>query len=434
MLLKVGIVGASSHRYAIIIGTSCSVIAALLTACIVIAVLRKKRKEKALDDEGFLQELPRLPTRYTYKELHAVTNGFAIKLGEGGFGEVYQGTLVSGTKVAVKMLQTTSKHSFAQFRSEVASIGIASHMNLVTLLGFCHSAEGKLLVYEYMTMGSLDRWLFGEGHKLGWGRRCKIAMDAARGLAYLHHECGQKVVHCDIKPENILLDDNFNAKIGDFGLAKLIEQDRQSFNMTTLKGTRGYLAPEWLQDAVITPRSDVYSFGVVLLELVTGHRCLEGNAGYLPTMAFRIVSESASASSMEVSLPWLASGERSRGDDSGETQPPPQPMCLRVVESCGSKMGALFDRRLSQDADMALASVQRMIFIALWCVQPDPTVRPPMNVVLQMLEGTLHVPPPLLQQTTRSMNSSSGFTSETTDTGTIESQPLIWSHPNTCLD
>ncbi|KAH7332012.1 hypothetical protein KP509_20G063600 [Ceratopteris richardii] len=238
-------------------------------------------------------------------------------------------------------------------------------------------------------------------------------------------QCAQKVVHCDIKPGNILLDDNFNAKIGDFGLAKLIEQDRQSFNMTTLKGTRGYLAPEWLKDAVITPRSDVCSFGVVLLELVTGHGCLEGNAGYLPTMAFRIVSESASASSMEVSIPWLASGGRSRGHDSGETQPPPQPMCLRVVESCGSKMGVLFDRRLSQDADMTLASLQRMIFIALWCVQPDPTVRPPMNVVLQMLEGTLDVPPPLLQQSTPSMSSSSGFTSETTDTSTIESQPLI---------
>ncbi|KAH7332011.1 hypothetical protein KP509_20G063500 [Ceratopteris richardii] len=426
LLMKVGLKKASSKHIAIVIGATCATIAILFLVVSVLILLRlKKRRESASDDEQFLQELPRLPTRYTYRELHAVTNGFTKKLGEGGFGSVYEGILPSGSKVAVKKLENAGKQSFAQFRSEVASIGIASHMNLVTLLGFCHAAEGKLLVYEYMPMGSLDAWLFGEEHDLGWRRRCKIALDAARGLAYLHGECGQKVVHCDIKPENILLDEKFNAKLGDFGLAKLIEEDRQSFNMTTLKGTRGYLAPEWLQEAVITARSDVYSYGVVLLELVSGRRCLGGDLGYLPTTAFRIASESASTCSSEMPLPWVSSSDGLQASDSIQTSLRP-PMCVEDTQIFCSKMDVLLDGRLAHDTDVTPLAVQRMVYIALWCLQPDPTVRPPMSMVVQMLEGTMDVPPPFLQSTSSSKESPLALFSSMTFAGTSNSESLTW--------
>eukprot|EP00250_Pteridium_aquilinum_P022511 c25395_g1_i6 orf=53-1294(-) len=378
--------------------------------------------------------------------------------------------------LAVKKLEDGSGQSSGQFRAEVASIGSVSHMNLVTLKGFCHEGNARLLVYEHMRRGSLDKWLFGEGEEggmeLGWERRCKIALDTAKGLAYLHHECGERIVHCDVKPGNILLDEEFNAKVGDFGLAKLVGQERQSFAMTTLKGTRGYMAPEWLRDASITAKSDVYSFGVVLLELISGRRCLDSDYGYLPTIAFRI-AYTASSGSMHSgfskkpqespqkqgipfsSTPCLdphqpitgfpTSHESVTGSKksltppgipfSSTTAPPPEPTTgsptshEKVTESKGSlsslpsplfehasspslpshpppphtgtidhsSMAAFLDARLSCDTDVSLAVVERMIFIGLWCVQPSPSARPPMNVVVQMLEGVVAVPPPPLQ-------------------------------------
>ncbi|GKD29170.1 G-type lectin S-receptor-like serine/threonine-protein kinase SD2-5 [Tanacetum coccineum] len=158
-------------------------------------------------------------------------------------------------------------------------IGSIRHHHLVKLKGFCAEVKHRLLVYEYMANGSLDRWIFGE-FLLDWDTRYNIAIGTAKGLAYLQEDCDVKIVHCDIKPENVLLDDNFLAKISDFGLAKLMTRE-QSHVFTTLRGTRGYLVPEWITNHAISEKSDVYSYGMVLLEIISGQK----------NYAFKIVDE-----------------------------------------------------------------------------------------------------------------------------------------------
>ncbi|XP_028114564.1 G-type lectin S-receptor-like serine/threonine-protein kinase SD2-5 [Camellia sinensis] len=215
-----------------------------------------------------------MPSRFSYEDLRAMTSNFNNKLGEGGFGSVFQGTLSDGTEIAVKRL-----NGFGQvkksFLAEVETIGSIHHINLVRLIGFCAEKSYRLLVYEYMSNGSLDKWIFQRHQELtlGWQSRRKIIMEIAKGLSYLHEECRQKIFHLDIKPQNILLDEYFNAKISDFGLSKLIDKD-QSQVVTTLRGTPGYLAPEWLS-SIITEKVDVYSFGVVVLEMLCGQKNLD---------------------------------------------------------------------------------------------------------------------------------------------------------------
>ncbi|MCO5558861.1 hypothetical protein L7F22_012450 [Adiantum nelumboides] len=415
MLLKLPMETRSSKKHLmVIVGSVCAVAVCLCTTCTTAFLHRSKQQKQrkklkgSPNEEVFLQALPRLPPKYTYKELEEATRGFSTELGAGAFGGVYEGVLPTGVKVAVKKLEEGSKQSLVQFRAEVASIGSVSHMNLVTLKGFCHDGEGRLLVYEHMALGSLDRWLFRKGEaksELGWERRCKIAMDTAKGLAYLHHECAERIVHCDVKPENILLDQDFSAKVGDFGLAKLVGKERQSFAMTTLKGTRGYLAPEWLKDATITAKSDVYSFGVVLLELISGRRSIDSDYGYLPTLAFRILSTATIGSSA------CSHGGRSPGKlqespckqwvaDPANAPHASQEVLWSTSSSHSvdlSRMEALLDPWLCEDGYVPPASLECMIYIGLWCVQPTPAARPPMNVVVQMLEGVVPVPPPPLQ-------------------------------------
>ncbi|XP_028059574.1 G-type lectin S-receptor-like serine/threonine-protein kinase SD2-5 [Camellia sinensis] len=236
--------------------------------------LFKKKREFEDFDEFFMDQVPGMPTRFSYEELRAMTNNFNHKLGEGGFGSVFQGTLSDSTNVAVKRL-----NGFGQvkksFLAEVETIGSIHHVNLVRLIGFCAEKSYRLLVYEYMFNGSLDKWIFQRHQELtlGWQSRRKIIMDIAKGLAYLHEDCRQKIFHLDIKPQNILLDEYCNAKISDFGLSKLIDKD-QSQVVTTLRGTPGYLAPEWL-NSIITEKVDVYSFGVVVLEMLCGRKNLD---------------------------------------------------------------------------------------------------------------------------------------------------------------
>ena len=187
---------------------------------------------------------------------------------------VFEGILSDRTKIAVKCL-----NGFAQtrdsFLAEVETIGSIHHLNLVKLIGYCAIKSNKFLVYEYMCNGSLDKWLFHRNQELSldWQTRRKIILDIAKGLTYLHEECHRKIVHLDIKPQNILLDKNFNAKVSDFGLSKLMDRD-QSQVVTTLRGTLGYLAPEWFSSA-ITEKADVYSFGVVTLEILCGQKNLD---------------------------------------------------------------------------------------------------------------------------------------------------------------
>ncbi|KAL0328293.1 UNVERIFIED_CONTAM: G-type lectin S-receptor-like serine/threonine-protein kinase SD2-5 [Sesamum calycinum] len=225
-------------------------------------------------EEDYLDHVPGMPTRFSYQELVTATDSFSKKLGEGGFGSVFEGSLKDGTRIAVKCLDGVG-HIKKSFLAEVESIGSIHHVNLVRLVGFCAEKSHRLLVYEYMCNGSLDRWIYHRSQttSLDWRHRRRIILDMAKGLAYLHEDCRQKIIHLDIKPQNILLDENYNAKIADFGLSKLIGRD-QSAVVTTMRGTPGYLAPEWI-NGVITEKVDVYSFGVVLLEIVWGRKNFE---------------------------------------------------------------------------------------------------------------------------------------------------------------
>jgi len=291
-----------------------------------------------------------LPTRFSYEDLKSMTNNFSNKLGEGGFGSVFLGTSIDGTKVAVKRLDGLGQIT-KSFLAEVQTIGSIHHVNLVRLIGFCAENSSRLLVYEYMPNGSLDRWIF-ERHQeltLGWESKRKIIADIAKGLAYLHEECRQKIYHLDIKPQNILLDENFEAKVSDFGLAKLIDKDQNQV-VTTLRGTPGYMAPEWLS-SIITEKVDVYSFGVVVLEILCGRKNLD------------------------------------------RSQPEEDMHLLRLFERKGEE-GQLLDMVDKHNADMQLhgAEAVEMMKVAAWCLQSDYQRRPSMTVVVQVLDGFVIVP------------------------------------------
>uniref|UniRef100_A0A3N7GJB0 non-specific serine/threonine protein kinase n=1 Tax=Populus trichocarpa TaxID=3694 RepID=A0A3N7GJB0_POPTR len=210
----------------------------------------------------------------SYKELRSATDNFhtSNKIGRGGFGTVYKGTLKSGTQVAVKTLSAQSNQGVQEFLNEIKTISKVKHPNLVELIGCCAQGSNRILVYEYVENNSLDRALLGSRStdiKLDWGRRSAICLGIARGLDFLHKEVVPHIVHRDIKASNILLDKDFNPKIGDFGLAKLFP-DNITHISTRIAGTTGYLAPEYALGGQLTMKADVYSFGVLILEIVSG--------------------------------------------------------------------------------------------------------------------------------------------------------------------
>ena len=234
--------------------------------------------------------------RFTYTELRGATNNFADKLGQGGFGSVYLGTLPDGSSIAVKKLEGLGQGE-REFRSEMTTIGNIHHVHLVKLRGFCVEGAQRLLAYEYMPKGSLNRWILStrvDAPLLDWDTRFRIALGTAKGLAYLHQDCESKIIHCDIKPENVLLDDNFHAKVADFGLAKLMSRE-QSHVFTRLRGTRDYVAPEWITNYAISDKSDVYSYGIVLLEIISGRRSFDpleaSEKAHFPPFAFKKLEE-----------------------------------------------------------------------------------------------------------------------------------------------
>ncbi|KAL8248197.1 hypothetical protein R6Q59_005065 [Mikania micrantha] len=211
---------------------------------------------------------------FSYKELLLATYNFdrSTKIGRGGFGVVYKGILKDGTQVAVKTLGAQSKQGVREFLAEVNTISNVKHQNLVELIGCCVEGSNRILVYEFVENNSLDHALLGKRSKiteLDWERRSKICIGIARGLAYLHEELEPRIVHRDIKASNILLDKDFNPKIGDFGLAKLFP-DSITHISTKLAGTTGYLAPEYVFGGQLTLKADVYSFGVLVLETISG--------------------------------------------------------------------------------------------------------------------------------------------------------------------
>jgi hypothetical protein len=291
---------------------------------------------------------------FRYTDLGHATKNFSEKLGAGGFGCVFKGALSDSTTIAVKRLDG-ARQGEKQFRAEVSSLGLIQHINLVKLIGFCCEGDKRLLVYEHMSNGSLDAHLFqGNAAALNWNTRYQIVLGIARGLSYLHQSCRECIIHCDIKPQNILLDGSFVPKIADFGMAAFVGRDFSRV-LTTFRGTAGYLAPEWLGGVAITSKVDVYSFGMVLLEIISGRR----NS-----------PEASSSSNYQIEyFPVQAISKLHEGD----------------VQS-------LVDPQLH--GDFNLKEAERVCKVAYWCIQDNELHRPTMGEVVRVLEGLQEIDMP----------------------------------------
>ncbi|KAI8550977.1 hypothetical protein RHMOL_Rhmol06G0148600 [Rhododendron molle] len=317
--------------------------------------------------------IPGLPVRFGYEELQVATDKFKTMIGSGGFGTVYKGTLPDKSHVAVKKITNVGIQGKKDFCTEIAIIGNIHHVNLVKLRGFCAQGRERLLVYEYMNRGSLDHTLFGNGPVLEWQERVEIALGTARGLAYLHSGCEHKIIHCDVKPENILLHDHFQAKISDFGLSKLLSSE-QSGLFTTMRGTRGYLAPEWLTSAAISDKTDVYSYGMVLLEIVSGRKncSLRTRSECMEDESIGGGSSSSSSRRGLVYFPMFALEMHEQG---------------RYLE--------LADPRL--EGRVTSEDVEKLVRVALCCAHEDPALRPNMVSIVSILEGEIPSGQPKLE-------------------------------------
>ncbi|KAM0842943.1 hypothetical protein ACQ4PT_058031 [Festuca glaucescens] len=288
------------------------------------------------------------PKRYMYSEVMKITSSRSDQLGRGGYGVVFKGRLHDGRLVAVKFLHDC-KGNGDEFVNEVMSIGRTSHVNVVSLHGFCLEGSKRALIYEFMPNGSLDEYIYSENPKeiLGWQRLYVIAIGVARGLEYLHHSCNTRIVHFDIKPQNILLDKDFSPKIADFGLAKLCHTKESKLSMTGARGTIGFIAPEVHSRTfgVVSTKSDVYSYGMMLLEMVGGRRNVKS-----------IVEKSSEKYFPDWIYDHLAQDEG--------------------LQACAV-------------TDEIEEIARKMILIGLWCIQVLPVYRPTITKVLEMFERSL---------------------------------------------
>nr|XP_011467565.1 PREDICTED: probable LRR receptor-like serine/threonine-protein kinase At1g07650 isoform X2 [Fragaria vesca subsp. vesca] len=353
------------------IGTST---AALLLLLLVLGIMWRKGYigGKIAADKGL----------FTLKQIKAATKNFDAenKLGEGGFGSVYKGLLADGTVIAVKQLSSKSKQGNREFINEIGMISALQHPNLVRLYGCCVEGNQMLLIYEYMENNCVSRALFARDPtcrlKLDWPTRKNICLGIARGLAYLHEESRIRIVHRDIKTSNVLLDKNFNAKISDFGLAKLNE-DGNTHISTRIAGTIGYMAPEYAMRGYLTSKADVYSFGVVALEIVSG----KSNTNYRPKEEFVYL------------LDWAY-----------------------VLQERGSLL-ELVDPALGSEYSSEETMV--MLNVALMCTNASPTLRPKMSQVVSMLEGRTEV---------QDLLSDPGFSAVNSKYKAIRNH--FWQHPS----
>ncbi|KAF5176740.1 Receptor-like protein kinase [Thalictrum thalictroides] len=290
--------------------------------------------------------------RFSWRELQLATDSFSEKnvLGQGGFGKVYKGVLADNTKIAVKRLTDYESPGGEQaFLREVEMISVAVHRNLLRLIGFCTTPSERLLVYPFMQNLSVAYRLRevkpGEP-VLDWATRKRVALGTARGLEYLHEHCNPKIIHRDVKAANVLLDEDFEPVVGDFGLAKLVDVRRT--NVTTqVRGTMGHIAPEYLSTGKSSERTDVFGYGIMLLELVTGQRAID----------FSRLEEEDDV----LLLDHVKKLEREK------------------------RLGAIVDRNLTRNYNSQ--EVEMMIKVALLCTQPSPEERPTMSDVVRMLEG-----------------------------------------------
>ncbi|KAK4715445.1 hypothetical protein R3W88_013783 [Solanum pinnatisectum] len=317
----------------------------------------ESRAEDHLNIEAFLKNSGSYaPKRYNYADIKLITSRLKNKLGQGGFGNVYRGSLRNESQVAVKVLNEL-KGNGEDFINEVASISRTSHVNIVSLVGFCFEGHKRALIYEFMPNGSLDKFIYEERsngvRQLGWPILYKIALGIARGLEYLHRGCNTRILHFDIKPHNILLDEDFCPKISDFGLAKLCIKKDSIVSMLGPRGTIGYIAPEVVCRNLggVSHKSDVYSYGMMVLEMVGGRKNVDVGVDHEELQLIGIMNEEENE-------------------------------CAR-----------------------------KMVIASLWCIQTDPANRPSMSKVVEMLEGkldSLQMPPkPYLYSPSRSKVDSS---------------------------
>ncbi|KAI0507291.1 hypothetical protein KFK09_013415 [Dendrobium nobile] len=312
------------------------------------------RRKGTLEKETFRpSEVAGNVKLYSFEELKAATEDFSPgnKVGKGGFGPVFKGTLSNGTNIAVKVLSTESTQGAKEFLSEIAAITDIVHENLVKLYGACMEGDYRILVYNYLENNSLAQTLLGANRsniQFSWKTRCKICIGVARGLAFLHEEVEPHIVHRDIKASNILLDKDLTPKISDFGLAKLLPPNATHVS-TRVAGTAGYLAPEYAIRGQVTRKSDVYSFGVLLLEIVSGR------------------------SNTNTRLPY---GEQFLLD---------RVWALYEQE----QLELIIDATLSDDLDIKKACL--FVKVGLLCTQDSSKLRPAMSTVVKMLTGEVDV-------------------------------------------
>lgn len=345
---------------------------------------KKRRRFKALRDEEFCTStLPGQHTvvNFTFSQLQEASGDFKCKLGVGGFGSVYKGTLSNGSIVAIKQLENAIRGD-KEFESQVAFLHSLNHPNIVQLNGFCADGSRRLLISDYMSHGSLDAWIFNKpinkleditclssssthASSLDWKTRFSIALDVAKGLAFLHEN---NLIHLNIKPQNILLDDKFVAKLSDYGLSRLMDQEEGCLIMH-MRGATGYMAPEWLQHACATEKSDVYSYGMVLMEMLGGRKNVdlskERESWFFPLLAAKMYKEG------------------------------------KVLE--------VLDENLTKSTRNAIGEAEceqakRVMQIAFWCILESPTKRPDMGNLLSMLQGHEEVPEPPLPDSFGGLN------------------------------
>ncbi|TVU33209.1 hypothetical protein EJB05_24999, partial [Eragrostis curvula] len=343
--------GKNHHQLALAISLSITCATILVLLFVYWLSYCRWRLPFASADQDLEFELGHLK-HFSFHDLQNATDNFNPKkiLGQGGFGIVYKGCLRNGTLVAVKRLKDPDVTGEVQFQTEVELIGLAVHRNLLRLYGFCMTSKERLLVYPYMPNGSVADRLREYHHgkpSLDWSKRMRIALGAARGLLYLHEQCNPKIIHRDVKAANILLDESFEAIVGDFGLAKLL--DRQESHVTTaVRGTIGHIAPEYLSTGQSSEKTDVYGFGILLLELITGPKTLSHGHGQ---------------SQKGMILDWVRELKEEK------------------------KLDKLVDRDLKDSFDVA--ELECSVDVIIQCTQTNPILRPKMSEVLHALESNV---------------------------------------------
>ncbi|XLS47984.1 hypothetical protein HN51_022342 [Arachis hypogaea] len=321
-----------------------------MTCIFVVLFLIKCQHNSSMDPHG--HHLAAVGFRkFTYSELKKATKGFSQEIGRGAGGTVYKALLLDQRIAAVKKLND-AKQGEGEFLAEASIIGRLNHMNLIEMWGYCAEGKHRLLVYEYMENGSLADNL--SSNTLDWSKRYNIALGTARGLAYLHEECLEWILHCDIKPQNILLDSNYQPKVADFGLSKLLNRDvlTNNPNFSMIRGTRGYMAPEWVFNLAVTSKVDVYSYGIVLLEMITGKN---------PAADIQAINGEEPYNGRLVT--WVREKRR----------------------ECASWVEQILDSALGSNYDDNKMEI--LARVALGCIEEDKEERPTMSQVVEMLQN-----------------------------------------------